>query len=479
MNSSNRFFKTVSGINVVLLVSMVVVNVLTAGGDKYSPKTVAMGRAFVASSRGLDAVGLNPANLALDDRNATVTINLVPLGFSVGSDLFNYKIYNDYFTGTKVINPVTGVEETVGRELSDADKKEILGLFPGGIARTQFSMETSPIGLSFQVGDFGFALVPSVQSVVNLDLPEGYMKFLLNGLEQNGSIYNLSGTAINASSVAEMNFSAAYKLPFNTPEIDELAVGVGVKYLIGLGYIVTDKYNSTISNSPFNTTPDANGNLINLNANFDFLQFTASPNPDSPEPVGSGMGFDIGVSGLLYNTVRVGISVTDIGSITWDKQTKAIIGSANLNIVGIAEASAQDSLKDAFKGKTIDTTGFSYSLPTALHAGVAVQMDDVLEDFPFRWLVAADLHLGFNNVAGNTTLAQYSIGMELDPLAGWLPLRTGILAGGRERFAWSLGFGIHLANTFDLDFATQSIAILTNPDSFRTGSFTMGMRLRL
>jgi hypothetical protein len=69
--------------------------------------------------------------------------------------------------------------------------------------------------------------------------------------------------------------------------------------------------------------------------------------------------------------------------------------------------------------------------------------------------------------------------MELDPLAGWLPLRTGILVGGREHFAWSLGFGIHLANTFDLDFATQSIAILTNPDSFRTGSFTMGMRLRI
>ncbi len=458
----------------ILLMSMVVMNILTAGGDKYSPRTTAMGRSFVAASRGLDAVGLNPANLALDDRNATVTLNFVPFGFSVGSDLFNYEIYNNFFTG--VPDPVTG--ERVGKELSDQDKEEILGLFPGGIARTQFGMETSPIGVSFQIGDLGFAIVPSVQTVVNLDLPEGYLKFLLNGLKKEGSIYNLSGTAINASSVGEVNFSAAYKVPFNTTEIDEVTVGVGVKYLVGLGYVITDRYNSTISNSPFTSASDGS-NLVRLNANFDFLQFTAIPDEKSPEPVGSGLGFDIGVSGFLYNVVRVGVSVTDIGSMTWDKQTKAVIGNANITIDGIAEKSAQDSLANAFKGRTVDTTGFSYALPTAMHVGAAVQLDDVIESLPFRWMVAADLHLGFNNVAGNTKIAQYSLGMELDPLAGWLPLRTGILVGGRERFAWSVGFGIHLANTFDLDFATQSIAILTNPDSFRTGSFTMGMRLRL
>jgi hypothetical protein len=479
MNNRKQFFTTSSAVAGVLLLSMVMVNMLTAGGDKFSPKTVGMGRSFVAVSRGLDAVGMNPANLALDDRNATVTINFAPLGFSIGSDLINYKIYNDFFTGVPAIDPITGQETRVGKDLSDQDKKDILALFPSGIARTQFGFETSPVGLSLQIGDFGFAVVPSVQTVFNLDLPEGYMKFLLNGLDPNGSVYDLSGTAVNASSVGEVNFSAAYKIPFNTAEIDEITVGIGVKYLAGLGYFITEKYNSTISNSPLRTTPDGNGNLTDLNANFDFLQFTASPDPDSPEPVGSGLGFDFGVSAFLYNTVRVGVSVTDIGSITWDKRTKAIVGTANLNIYSIADKEAQDSLKDAFKGETFDTTGFTYNLPTQLHIGAAVQMDDVIEDLPFRWLVAADLHLGFNEVAGNTKLAQYSIGMELDPLAGWLPLRTGIMVGGRERFAWSAGFGIHLFNTFDLDFATQSIAIITNPETFRTGSFTMGMRLRL
>ncbi|MEI7907649.1 MAG: hypothetical protein WCI84_09875, partial [Bacteroidota bacterium] len=138
----------------------------------------------------------------------------------------------------------------------------------------------------------------------------------------------------------------------------------------------------------------------------------------------------------------------------------------------------QQKLKDAFKGRTVDTTGFEFDLPTAVHVGAAVQMDDVFDAIPFRWLVAVDGHFGLNEIGGNTKLPQFSIGTELDPVAGWLPLRTGVILGGRERFAWSAGFGFHIANTFDIDFATQSLAILSNPTTFRTGSFTMGMRLR-
>lgn len=479
MNNRTRSFRSAAAVTGMLLATMALTTFLHAGGDKYSPRITSMGRAFTASSRGLDAVGMNPANLALNDRDATVTINVVPLGLSIGSDMLNLEIYNKFFTGEDQLNPVTGKVERVGKELSSQDKEEILGLFPGGIARTQFGTELSPVGLSIQAGDFGFAFVPSLQVVVNQDLPKGYMEFLLNGFAPEGSTYDLSGTAVNASAVAEVNFSAAYMLPFSTPDIDEVTIGVGAKYLLGLGYIITDRYTSSISNTPLVITQTPGQSLTTLNANFDFLQFTAIPDQSSPEPVGTGMGFDVGISAFLFNSVRFGASVTDIGSITWDKQTKAVIGSANLTIEGIAETAAQESLKTAFKGKTIDTTGFTYDLPTAMHVGIAVQLDDVIEALPFRWMIAADLHLGFNEVAGNTKLAQYSIGMELDPLAGWLPLRTGILVGGRERFAWSLGFGIHLANTFDLDFATQSIAIITNPNSFRTGSFTMGMRFRL
>jgi hypothetical protein len=463
----------------VVLLAVVMTATLYAGGDKLSPRTIGMGRTFTALSRGLDAVGTNPANLALDDRNATVTLDIMPVGFNIGSDFLNLKIYNDFFTGME--DPANPGGDRIAKPLSAADKKEILGLFPGGIGRTQFGMEIAPIGLSLQIGRFGFGLAPSAQVAMNLDLSEDYLKFLLNGFEENGSVYRFNGTAVNASATVGANASFAYLLPFEAYNISDIAVGFGVKYLVGLAFVTTDRYDATIQSLVYKSSGPNGTEVIDsmhINGTFDFLQYTSIMDPDEPGPVGSGMGFDIGVNATILNAFQVGISVTDIGSMTWDKNTKAITGKSSFSITQLGDEANQDSLANAFKGETKDTSAFEFALPTQLHFGVAARVDEIFSAIPFRWTVAMDLHLGFNEAAGNTKIPQFAIGTELDPLAGWLPLRTGIIIGGRERFAWSAGFGIHLLNTFDLDFATQSIAILTNPEGFRNGSFTMGMRLR-
>lgn len=464
---------------VVILLSVMATSVLIAGGDKYSPRIVGMGRSFTALSRGLDAVGTNPANLALSDRDATVTVNIFSTGLVVGSDFINYKIYTDHFTGIPDPNDPS---KRVAKYLSEEDENEILDLFPEGIARTQASVGAQAVGLSFQIGDFGFAIAPSIQLNTNIDLPEGYLKFPLKGHEVE-RLYSFNGTAFNASAVAEVNASAGYLLPVELPNVSELAVGVGIKYLQGLGYAATDHYNAYIDVQG-NTYIDSQTGQPYFDATtivgeFDYLQYIAIDTVnDIPQPVGSGVGFDLGVSAFVFDAVRVGASVTDIGSITWDKYTKAIVGTSSFVTTNPTDTAEQNKIANAFKGETKDTSAFSYSLPTAFHLGAEMRVDEIVEAIPFRWTVAVDMHLGLNEVAGNTKLAQFAIGTELDPLAGWLPLRTGIFLGGRERFAWSAGFGIHLANTFDLDFATQSIALLTNPESFRIGSFVMGMRLR-
>lgn len=464
---------------VLVLLAVVMTATVFAGGDRYSPRTVGMGRTFTALSRGLDAVGTNPANLALDDRNATITLDIAPLGFSIGSDFLNLKIYNDFITGVE--DPANPGGDRIAKALSDADKKEILGLFPGGVGRTQFGMEMAPVGLSMQIGRFGFGFVPSVQMAMNLDLSEDYMKFLLNGFEENGSVYRFNGTAVNASAIAGANASFGFVLPFEGFNVSDIAIGFGAKYLIGLAYMTTERYDATIQSIVHTSTGPGNIRVIDsmeIRGDFDFLQLIAGETED-PQPAGKGMGFDIGLNATLFNAFQVGFSVTDIGKMTWDKGTKAVTGRSSIRINQLGDKANQDSLANAFKGETRDTTEFEFPLPTQIHFGVAARVDEIFDVIPFRWTVAMDLHLGLNEVAGNTKIPQFAIGTELDPLAGWLPLRTGIIIGGRERFAWSAGFGIHLLNTFDLDFATQSIAILTNPESFRTGSFTMGMRLRL
>jgi len=458
---------------ILLSLEVVMTTASYAGGDKYSPRLVGMGRAFTAFSRGLDAVGVNPANLALNDRDATVTINLAPVGFLFGSDLINLKVYNDYFTG--VPNPAGG--DNLPYFLTDKDKEDLLDQLGDGLTKTQFKAETAPIGISLQIGDFGLAIVPaSVTTAVNLDLDKAYFEFPLKGYGA-GQSYNFDGTAVNGQVLLESNVSLAYVLPFELPMVSEIAVGVGAKYIMGIAFVETDHYTGSIA--PV-TQVYPGGIVLNdsIKANFDFLQWEAHADGENFKPAGTGMGLDFGISMRIMEHIQFGASVTDLGKVKWDKNTRAIIGNASLTVGDIARQENQDKLKEAFKGRTVDTTGFEFDLPTAVHVGAAVQLDDVLEFMPFRWIVAVDGHFGLNEIGGNTKDPQYSIGTELDPLAGWLPLRTGVVIGGREGFGWSAGFGIHLANTFDLDFATQSIAIITNPETFRTGSFTMGMRLR-
>jgi Family of unknown function (DUF5723) len=472
---------------IVFALGVVMTNTSNAGNDRVSGRTIGMARTFTASSRGLDAIGLNPANLALDDRGSTVTFEFVPFGFRVGSDFINYQIYQDYFTGEDsldvngqpAIGP-NGKTVRVGKTLSQSDKDAILGLFPGGIAHTQFNFDVTEFGFTVQseaIGGIGFSVSERVG--VNLDIPEGYLKMLLDAFPEEGATYSLDNTAITASWLREYNLSYARVLPFELKWMKNISVGIGIKYIQGFGYFGTDHYLGKIQ-----TVVTRDGTVLlsePISGNFDFLQYQ-SRIPDSNyannimKPAGTGLGFDFGVSAELFQAFRAGVSITDIGKVTWDQNTKAIVGTGHFEISDITQ---QDSVKNAFKGDKHDTTSFKSSLPTALHIGASLQLDKAafIGYFPGQLLLAADLHFGFNEEPGNTKTPRFALGAEYRPVNAF-PIRTGISIGGRERFQWSLGIGINTP-VWDLDFGTESIALLTSPNSFRNGSFTLGMRFRI
>ena len=477
---------------IVFALGVVMTNTSNAGNDRVSGRTIGMSRTFTASSRGLDALGLNPANLALDDRGNTVTFELFPFGFRAGSDFINYQIYQDYFTGEDSldVNGQPAVDQNgktvrVGKKLSQSDKDAILGLFPGGIAHTQFNFDITEFGITYQsptVGGIGFSV--SERFGVNLDIPEGYLKMLLEAFPDEGATFSLDNTSVTASWLREFNLSYARVLPWQLKWVKNISVGIGIKYIQGFGYFGTDHYLGNIQTVVTQVATKQGPALGSepVSGSFDFLQYQAHI-PDSDyvnsvllKPAGTGLGFDFGVSAELFQAFRVGMSITDIGKVTWDQNTKAIVGTGHFEVTDISQ---QDSVKNAFKGETRDTTSFTSSLPTALHIGASLQLDKAafIGKFPGQLLLAADLHFGFNEEPGNTKTPRFALGAEYRPI-GAIPIRTGISIGGRERFQWSLGIGINTP-IWDLDFATESIALLTNPNSFRSGSFTLGMRFRI
>jgi hypothetical protein len=494
MNSVNekRHF---TSLMIAVVLGVVFANTSNAGNDLYSGRTIGMARTFTASSRGLDAIGLNPANLALDDRGSSFTLEIPFLGIGVlaGSDFLNYKIYQDDFTGVDSLDKngkPTGVR--VAKVLSQSDKDEILGLFPGGISHTQVNFGITEFGFTAEgaaLGGIGFSV--NDQIGINLDIPEGYLKMLLDAFPTTGGVYTLDNTAIKASWLREYNLSYARILPVDLKWLKNVAVGVGVKYVQGFAYSGTDHYTGTIQ-----VVPTYAGNVLTADptsGSVNFLQYESNANVVAVDtghvsfkssnisdlinkPAGTGMGFDIGVSGEVFQAFRIGASVTDIGKVTWNQNTKVIVGNGKFSISDINQ---QDSLKNAFKGQTRDTTSFKTNLPGALHIGGAFQIDKAafISYFPGQLLIAADLNVGFNNEPGNSTIPRFSLGTEYRPV-GAFPIRTGISFGGREGFYWSVGIGINTP-IWDLDLGTESISLLTNPNSFRDASFTLGMRFRI
>jgi len=501
MNSVNeqRHFTSVM---IAVVLGVVIANTSNAGNDLFSGRTIGMARTFTASSRGLDAIGLNPANLALDDRGSDATFEIAPfsgIGFFAGSDFINYKIYQDDFTGVDSIGAngqPTGVR--VGKVLSQSDKNEILGLFPGGISHTQADVGITEFGFatrSAALGGIGFSV--SDQVAMNLDIPEGYLKMALDAFPATGGAYTLDNTSIKASWLRNYNLSYARMLPVDLKWIKNVAVGVGIKYVQGFGYFGTDHYTGNLQVVP-SYLPSSSGNDSVLasepiSGNVNFLQRESNANFVAidtghvslnhsnfsdffSKPAGTGLGLDLGISGEVFQALRVGVSVTDIGKITWNQNTKVITENGSFSLSDYLQ---KDSLNNAFKGQTRDTTSFKTSLPTALHIGGALQLDKApfISYFPGQLLIAADFNVGFNNEPGNTTIPRFSLGTEYRPVEAF-PIRTGISFGGREGFYWSVGIGINTP-VWDLDLGTESISLLTNPNSFRDASFTLGMRFRI
>ena len=88
--------KTMRILPIILLV-IALVHVASAC-DRMSLRALGMGRAAVSTSRGTDAIDINPANIAIPDIGS-FNLSLMNTSFRASTELFTYDIYQKYFTG--------------------------------------------------------------------------------------------------------------------------------------------------------------------------------------------------------------------------------------------------------------------------------------------------------------------------------------------------------------------------------------------
>jgi len=469
--------KTMRILSIILLV-IALVSVAPAS-DRMSIRTLGMGRAAVSTSRGTDAIDINPANIAIPDIGS-FNLSLMNTSFRASTELFTYDIYQKYFTGID-----TGGTKRGPYPLTPQDKTDIRNQLPDN-GMTRLNIESMVAGVSLEtelLGGIGFAVIE--HAGVNFAFSRDFFDMLyLQGLPSN-SKYVFDGTSFEAWWYQEYNFSYGRKLPVTIPFLKNLYAGAAFKVIRGYGIFQTIKNNSSLENRTAITDTGKNSMI----GNFDYLairsgvDFFNNDNSNhsftpTPDPVGKGTGFDFGISAEFIDGVIVGLSVTDIGKITWDKNVLQTTGGGQITFTGYT-SEIQDSVKNVVKGKNSPGEAFVTDLPTVFRIGASAESAKVpfLKFLPGRLILAVEYAQGFNESLGNTTKPRLSLGAEyrIIPL---LPLRTGLIVGGNDKLRWSFGFGLDF-RVLTLDFASDNFGMFFSPKNFNVASFGFGLKIRI
>ena len=147
-----------------------------------------------------------------------------------------------------------------------------------------------------------------------------------------------------------------------------------------------------------------------------------------PNSVGQGWGFDLGASALFFNKLKVGLAVTNIGSITWDGNLYQVNdtlftqtsngGLDNYNVSNTVNNLSGEQGLLSWSGAQSRTV----SLPTTIRLGASMR-------FGKRAELGLDIIMPGNDEPGNMEKAIIGFGGDLKVLP-FLKIQAGYLTGG-------------------------------------------------
>ena len=455
--------KNIFYIAVIFLLVNIMVSAQYGSTGVTDARSLGLGKTHTATSEGIFSIGINPANLIFSEEGLfdfTTALPFPSAGVRSGTDFLTYDDFQYYFGGI-------GGEDKI---LTEDDKVRINRLFENGglfythAGITLFSFSVNPsneVGtFAFSVGDYGGGRFNFPEAIKDLSYTEG-------------KVYDFSDASVEAWWVRSFSFSYARQLEFLSGGMfEKFGFGLSLKYYQGFGYIATKDITTYLTTNA-NGTISGEANLLAYSALsddfgivYDFEDVDRQSNLSIfPSPVGKGFGFDLGFSAQINDRWRVAASVTDIGQMTWNKNTARFVSEGDIIVTDITNEAQRDSVFDKIFGSGEPIDLFVTSLATAIRFGTAFLVSDDNEDgFPGRLLVALDYNQGFNNLPGNSTNPRVSFGAEWRPWKSFPNIRTGVEMGGTEKLNWTYGMGFDFG-FLEIHLATNAMQNLFFPKS--------------
>ena len=407
----------------------------------------ATGRGGVVNTFAQDyqALGINPANLGRPGE-ATVAFTLGEAGAGLASRTLGKTLLKHLlFDGSQAIGP--------------AEKAELVRGFEGENA-LNFNADVTTLALAISLpnGLGGLAFSNRQRMGAHLALNHNAADVIVNGRDA-ASIQQyyptdpatgqptgpglppplistfLDGTAI------QLAWTSEYNVAYGVRVLDK----VGFKLSAGAGY----RYIQGIGIADIQVT---GGNLAAYTAlspvfGVDYGKLASSPQFNFEtggglHPVGRGHGYDAGLAAEIGKVLRLGASVTDLGSMTW---TGNVVTAADQKLQPTSSTGIDtyNVLKEIAKQFDTDQSNlFTYAaarertatLPAKLRLGAGVRISSLFE-------AGIDFTAPLNKVAGNLTAPFLGLGLDFKPTR-WLRLSSGVSGGAG--YGTSLPLGLTL-----------------------------------
>jgi hypothetical protein len=440
---------------------------------------------FTAAGRGVattfvtdyQAIGINPANLGFKRTYDTkhVTFGLMEVGLSAFSDALTkstFKKSMTTFNTTDFTNQqkIDAARNFAGKSLAvNADvnwfgisyQHDKLGGFAFGIRESvrfysKFSQQTS----DFLFRGYGAAYFDTL----HLNNGSAVANTQANYLANQGNISygqankpTTMATIFNGSKMQmvwyrEYNLSYGKEFKIN----DDIAIsgGVGLKYLQGFAMMnASSDGTSLMATGAFSP---------NLHINFGNAAAT-NPSSDTvskglmPKPAGTGFGADLGLNIVIKEKLKIGVAVTNIGSITYDVN---VYSMKNDTIAKIDNAGFQNyNIFTQFSNFTSNSGLFKWegkknvkvNLPTMFRAGASLKFGDKAE-------VGVDFIIPATTTPGNLQTMIWSMGGDFKPMR-WLKLSGGMTHGGNYGSRVNIPLGLTIIvgenGTWELGVASR------------------------
>jgi len=454
----------------------------------------ATGRAGAATTFVTDyqSMGINPANLgweAKDDK--MITLGLLEGGFSIHSEALvksdlvaSLKKGKTDFTHDEKVQAAKDFTEagfTANIDISMLAFSIQPGGQVGGFAfgikdrfqwYSEFSKELSEILFVGYSADYFTHLVISAidslgasgfDTILNADdLPDDTLALIDKGYSIVPKLMSdiLGDSRMSMSWYREYNFS--YGRQLLSGDNISLYAGIGFKYLSGMAIMEVRADNGVLES--YSAVTPALG--VNYGDSAEATNPSTILKGDGivPKSVGSGMGFDFGLSVVIGEKLKLGISLNDIGSMTWDGN----VYQANDDSLFDLTSSGFDSYNILTEAQDVmgedgmfDWSGLikkKVSLPTNLRMGASIEAGDKLE-------VGMDIIVPVNDVAGNYGKALMAFGLDVTPLP-WLRLSTGFSAGGNYGLNVPAGVVVMVGGgTWEMGVASRDVVTFFSENS--------------